>query len=164
MDNNQREELPIDVLFVGAGPASLAGALNLKRLSKEKGLDLEIAIIEKGNEVGSHSLSGAIVDPRTLIELFPDLDISEFPFEAPVKTEKMFFLKESGLKLSFPYIPKGMSHHGCYVASIGKLIRWLGEKCEQEEIDIFCPFSGDEILYDENNSVIGIRTGDRGID
>lgn len=164
MNNNQREELPIDVLFVGAGPASLAGALNLKRLSKEKGLDLEIAIIEKGNEVGSHSLSGAIVDPRTLIELFPDLDISEFPFEAPVKTEKMFFLKESGLKLSFPYIPKGMSHHGCYVASIGKLIRWLGEKCEQEEIDIFCPFSGDEILYDENNSVIGIRTGDRGID
>ena len=164
MNNNQREELPIDVLFVGAGPASLAGALNLKRLSKQKGLDLEIAIIEKGNEVGSHSLSGAIVDPKTLIELFPDLDINDFPFEAPVKTEKMFFLKKSGLKLSFPYIPKGMSHHGCHVASIGKLVRWLSEKCEQEEIDIFCPFSGDKILYDENDSVIGVRTGDRGID
>ena len=76
----------------------------------------------------------------------------------------MYFLHKNGLKLGFPYIPKGMSHHGCYVASLGKLTRWLGERCEEEGIDIFCPFSGDEILYDENNSVTGIRTGDRGID
>ena len=144
--NQQREELPIDVLFVGAGPASIAGAIHLKRHAKKNNLDIEIGIIEKATEVGAHSLSGAIVDPKSLIELFPELPESDFPFEAPVKTEKMFYLKESGGKLSFPYIPKAMSHHGCYVASIGKLTRWLSEKCEQEGIDIFCPFSGDEIL------------------
>ena len=164
MTQNQREELPIDVLFVGGGAASLAGALHLNRQAKENNLDLEIAIIEKANEIGSHSLSGAVVDPRSLIELFPDLDINSFPFEAPVKTEKMYFLHKNGFKLGFPYIPKGMSHHGCYVASLGKLTRWLGEKCEEEGVDIFCPFSGDEVLYDENDCVVGIRTRDRGID
>ena len=164
MTQNQREELPIDVLFVGGGAASLAGALHLNRQAKENNLDLEIAIIEKANEIGSHSLSGAVVDPRSLIELFPDLDINSFPFEASVKTEKMYFLHKNGFKLGFPYIPKGMSHHGCYVASLGKLTRWLGEKCEEEGVDIFCPFSGDEVLYDENDCVVGIRTRDRGID
>ena len=141
MIEKQREELPIDVLFVGGGPASLAGAIPLKREAKKNNLELEIAVIEKANEVGCHSLSGAIVDPRTLVELFPELDIKDFPFEAPVNTEKMFFLTKSKLKFSFPYIPKGMSHHGCYVASIGKLTRWLEKKCEEEEVDIFCPFS-----------------------
>ena len=160
----QREELPIDVLFVGGGAASLAGAIHLKRESKKNNLDIEIAIIEKANEIGSHSLSGAVVDPKTLAELFPDLEMESFPFEAPVNTEKMYFLHKSGLKFGFPYIPKGMSHHGCYIASLGKLTRWLGQKCEEEGIDIFCPFSGNEILYDEKGSVIGVRTGDRGID
>ncbi len=164
MNEQQREELPIDVLFVGGGPASLAGAIHLKRESKKNNLNLEIAVIEKANEVGSHSLSGAIVDPKSLVELFPDLNVSDFPFEAPVNTEKMFFLTKSKLKFGFPYIPKGMSHHGCYVASIGKLTRWLEKKCEEEEVDIFCPFSGDSILYDENDCVAGVRTGDRGID
>ena len=164
MGEPQREELPIDVLFVGAGPASIAGAIHLKRQTQKNNLDLEIGIIEKANEVGAHSLSGAIVDPKSLMELFPELPESDFPFESPVKTEKMFYLREGGGKLSFPYIPKAMSHHGCHIASIGKLTRWLGEKCEAEGIDIFCPFSGDKILYDENNHVVGIRTGDQGID
>ena len=164
MTQNQREELPIDVLFVGGGAASLAGALHLNRQAKINNIDIEIAIIEKANEIGSHALSGAVVDPRTLIELFPNLDIDSFPFEAPVNIEKMYFLHKNGLKLGFPYIPKGMSHHGCHVASLGKLTRWLGQKCEEEGIDVFCPFSGDEILYDESNCVVGVRTGDRGID
>ena len=149
MNDIQREELPIDVLFIGAGPACLAGALNLKKLSKEKGLNLEIAIIEKGNEVGSHSLSGAIVDPRSILELFPGINLDDVPFESPVITEKMFYLNKSGRKISFPYIPKAMSHHGCHIASIGKLTRWLGKKCEEEEIDVFCPFSGDSISTTE---------------
>ena len=164
MTQNQREELPIDVLFVGGGAASLAGALHLNRQARKNNIDIEIAIIEKANEIGSHSLSGAVVDPITLKELFPELNPESFPFEAPVNAEKMYFLHKSGAKFGFPYIPKGMSHHGCYIASLGKLTRWLGQKCEEEGIDIFCPFSGDEILYDENNSVVGIRTGDRGVD
>ena len=100
MSEQQREELPIDVLFIGGGPASLAGAIHLKRESKKNNLDLEIAVIEKANEIGSHSLSGAIIDPKSLIELFPNLNINDFPFEAPVGTEKMFFLTKSKLKLS----------------------------------------------------------------
>ncbi|MAV63959.1 MAG: electron transfer flavoprotein [Candidatus Marinimicrobia bacterium] len=164
MSDNQREELPIDVLFVGAGAASLAGAIHLKRESKKNGLDLEIAIIEKASEVGAHSLSGAVVDPISLIELFPELNEGDFPFESPITAEKMYFLQKPNLKIPFPYIPKGMSHHGCYVASIGKLVRWLGEKCEQEGIDVFCPFSGDKILYNDNGGVAGIRTRDRGVD
>ena len=164
MTQNQREELPIDVLFVGAGAASLAGALHLNRQAKKNNINLEIAIIEKANEVGSHALSGAVVDPITLRELFPEMSLDSFPFEAPVNAEKMYFLHKNGVKIGFPYIPKGMSHHGCFIASLGKLTRWLSQRCEEEGIDIFCPFSGDEILYDENNFVAGIRTADRGID
>ena len=164
MDNPERDILEVDALFVGAGPASLAGALHLKNLSKENNLDISIAVIEKAAEVGAHSLSGAIVDPKTLIELFPNLEISSFPFDSPVKNEYMYYLTKSS-KFSVPYIPGPMSHHGCFISSIGKLTRWLGEKCESEGIDIFCGFPGSKILYDESGKrVIGVRTSDRGID
>ncbi len=162
MDNEQREILEVDFLFVGAGPASLAGALHLKSLTKEKYPDLSIAIIEKASEVGAHSLSGAVVDPISLNELFPNLSNEDFPFEHEVKKEYMYYLTKKS-KLSVPFIPKPMSHHGCYIASIGKLTRWLEQKCEEAEIDIFAGFPGSDILYNEN-TVIGIRTGDQGID
>ena len=162
MDSEQREILEVDFLFVGAGPASLAGALHLKSLTKEKFPDVSIAIIEKASEVGAHSLSGAVVDPISLNELFPDLNNEDFPFEHEVKKEYMYYLTKKS-KLAVPFIPKPMSHHGCYIASIGKLTRWLEQKCEEAEIDIFAGFPGSEILYNEN-SVIGIRTGDQGID
>ena len=91
MDSEQREVLEVDFLFVGAGPASLAGALHLKH-SKEKHPNLSIAIIEKASEVGAHSLSGAVVDPISLNELFPDLNNEDFPFEHEVKKEYMYYL------------------------------------------------------------------------
>ena len=162
MDSEQREVLEVDFLFVGAGPASLSGALHLKNLTKEKYPDLSIAIIEKASEVGAHSLSGAVVDPISLNELFPNLSNEDFPFEHEVQKEYMYYLTKKS-KLPVPFIPKPMSHHGCYIASIGKLTRWLEQKCEEAEIDIFAGFPGTDILYNEN-SVIGIRTGDQGID
>ena len=162
MDSEQREVLEVDFLFVGAGPASLAGALHLKNITKEKHPNLSIAIIEKASEVGAHSLSGAVVDPISLNELFPSLSNEDFPFEHEVKKEYMYYLTKKN-KLSVPFIPKPMSHHGCYIASIGKLTRWLEQKCEEAEIDIFAGFPGSEILYNDSN-VIGIRTGDQGID
>ena len=159
-----REKLEIDVLFVGAGPASLAGSIHLKRLFKESGIDASVAIIEKASEVGAHSLSGAVVDPRTLLELFPESSVEDFPFEFPVNKEYMYYMTK-GMKFSVPYIPGPMSHHGCYITSIGKLTRWLEKKCELEGVDIFSGFPGSELLYDESgNSVIGVRTADRGID
>ena len=117
MDKEQREILEVDFLFVGAGPASLAGALHLKSLTKEKFPDLSIAIIEKASEVGAHSLSGAVVDPISLNELFPNLSNEDFPFEHEVKKEYMYYLTKKG-KLAVPFIPKPMSHHGCYIAQL----------------------------------------------
>ena len=162
MDSDQREILEVDFLFVGAGPASLVGALHLKNLLNDSNPDLSIAIIEKASEVGAHSLSGAVVDPVTLNELFPNLSNEDFPFENEVDKEYMYYLTKKG-KLSVPFIPKPMSHHGCYIASIGKLTRWLEQKCEQAGIDIFAGFPGSDIIYN-NDSVIGVRTGDQGID
>ena len=162
MTEETRQVLDVDVLFVGAGSASLAGALHLKRITSKAGLDISIAIIEKAREVGAHSLSGAIIDPRTLNELIPDHLEKGVPFEAEVAEEHMYYLSSKS-KFRFPYLPKSMSHHGCYVASLGQFTRWLGKICEQEGIDIFCGFSGSELLY-ENEKVIGVRTGDRGID
>lgn len=159
---SEREVLELDVLFVGAGPASLAGAIHLKRLLRETGREASVAVLEKASEVGAHSLSGAIVDPRALLELFPDSSVADFPFEAEVAEEHLYYLTETK-KIPFPFIPPPMSHHNCFVTSLAKLTRWLGEICEQEEVDIFCGFAGTELLY-KGERVIGVRTGDRGID
>ena len=119
MTEENRQALDVDVLFVGAGSASLAGALYLKKLTVNAGLDISIAIIEKGREIGAHSLSGAIIDPRALNELIPEYLNKGAPFEAEVEEEHMYYLNPKR-KFRFPYIPKSMSHHGCYVASLGK--------------------------------------------
>jgi len=164
MDSTNREVLDIDILFVGGGPASLAGALHLKDSLNKDNIDASIAIIEKASEVGAHSLSGAVVDPRSLRELFPELSNEDFPFEFPVNKEYMYYLSKNR-KFSVPFIPKPMSHHGCYIASIGKLTRWLEKKCEEKDIDIFPGFPGSALLYDESDKkVIGVRTADRGVD
>ena len=141
----EREVLDIDVLFVGAGPASLAGAIHLKRLLRESGQEASVAVLEKASEVGAHSLSGAIVDPRALRELFPDYNDPDFPFEAEVSEEHLYYLTETK-KLPFPFVPPPMRHHNCFVASLGKLTRWLGGICEDEGVDIFCGFAGKELL------------------
>jgi len=158
----EREVLDLDVLFVGAGPASLAGAIHLKRLLSESGTEASVAVLEKASEIGAHSLSGAIVDPRALRELFPDYPDTDLPFEAEVSEEHLYYLTENK-KFPFPFVPPSMSHHHCFVTSLGKLTRWLGSKCENEGVDIFCGFAGTELLY-EGDQVVGVRTGDRGID
>lgn len=164
MDSENREILEIDVLFVGAGPASLAGAIHLSNLFKENKINASIAIIEKAAEVGAHSLSGAVVDPTSLNELFPEMKNEDFPFEFSVNKEYMYYLTKNK-KISIPYIPPQMSHHGCYITSIGKLTRWLESECEKRGIDVFAGFSGSDLLFDESGTrVTGVRTGDRGID
>ncbi|MEM9554262.1 MAG: electron transfer flavoprotein-ubiquinone oxidoreductase [Acidobacteriota bacterium] len=175
-DDIEREELELDVLFVGAGPASLAGAYHLGKLIEahneavEKGgdgepLEVAIAVLEKGQEISSHALSGAVVNPRAFQELMPDT-WEQAPFEAPVTDEKFFYMTESKA-LSMP-IPPPLKNDGKYVASLGKLMKWLAPQVEDLEIDIFCEFPASQALIEEaedgSKRVVGVRTGDRGID
>ncbi len=161
----ERETLELDVLFVGAGPASLAGATHLAhRLEAHNRdaatpLEVSIAVLEKGAEVGAHSLSGAVVDPGSLAELFPD-DWRSAPFEAPVSGEAMWWLT-AGRALPLP-VPPPLDNHGNYVASLGKLVKWMAGKAEAAGVDVFTGFAGTEVLYD-GDRVAGVRTGDRGI-
>ncbi|HEY2291566.1 MAG TPA: electron transfer flavoprotein-ubiquinone oxidoreductase [Thermoanaerobaculia bacterium] len=157
--SDERETLELDVVFVGAGPASLAGACHLARLAKQNGLELAIAVLEKGREITSHALSGAVVDPRALQELFPQ-DWESAPFEARIEGEKVLWMTETKA-LSMP-IPPPMNNHGNYVASLGKLLKWMAPKVEAEGVDIFFEFPAARALV-ENGRVVGVRTGDKGI-
>jgi len=168
----EREILEMDVLLVGAGPANLSCALHLSNLVAKhneqakavggKRLDeINIAIIEKAAEIGAHQLSGAVLDPISLRELIPDFE-KDAPLEAPVGEEKVYFLTETG-KLPAPVLPPPLRNHGNFVVSLNKLVRWLGDKCEAAGVNIFPEFPGWEMLY-EGDAVIGVRTGDKGID
>ncbi len=164
----------MDVLLVGAGPANLSCALHLTNLiaahnekaarSGAKPLgEINIAVIEKAAEIGGHQLSGAVLDPASMRELLPDFERhGQAPLEAPVGEEKVYFLTSRG-KFSMPIIPPPLRNHGNYVVSLNKLVRWLGEKCESAGVNVFPEFPGAEMLYD-GDKVIGVRTGDKGID
>ena len=156
----ERDSLEVDVLFVGGGPASLAGAIRLAGLAKAAGRDLSIMVIEKGGEIGNHGFSGAVVDPRTLLELFPGEDITG-GLDAPVSGDEMWFLTGSG-KIKAPFTPPVLNNHGKYVASLNRLCKWLGEKAEAAGADVFPAFPGQELLWD-GDRVIGVRVGDKGV-
>lgn len=164
----------MDVLLVGAGPANLSCALHLTNLinahnerAKDSGAkkldEINIAVIEKAAEIGAHQLSGAVLDPSSLRELIPNFEKhGQAPLEAPVGEEKVYILTKRG-KIAMPVIPPPLKNHGNYVVSLNKLVRWLGEKAEAAGVNIFPEFPGAEMLYD-GDRVIGVRTGDKGID
>jgi electron-transferring-flavoprotein dehydrogenase len=157
--SDERETLELDVVFVGAGPASLAGAYHLARLAREAGREISIGILEKGREIASHALSGAVVDPRALRELFPD-DWRSAPFEGRIEHEKLLFLTAKR-SLSLP-IPPPLENEGNYVASLGKLLKWMAPRVEAAGVDIFFEFPAAQALV-EDGRVVGVRTGDKGI-
>ena len=172
MEQVERDTLEVDVLFVGAGPASLAGAYHLRQLVERhnraaaagEGLgEISIAVIEKGREIGSHAISGAVMDMRPLDELMPDWKERGAPIEAPVTVEDVSFLTRRR-KWKLPIIPPPLNNHGKYVVSLNKLIRWMGPIVEAADVMLLPEFPGAEMLYDEENRVIGVRTADRGID
>src|SRR5437870_3362942 len=171
-----RESLEMDVVFVGAGPANLSGALHLTRLVEQhneavsKGEfegkplgEIQIAVIEKGSSVGAHILSGAVQDPRGLAELMPDFVEQGAPLESPVKEDHFLYLTRKHAIRS-PITPPPLKNHGYYIVSLNRLTAWLGEKCEQAGVNIFPEFPGAEMLYDREDRVVGVRTGDKGID
>jgi electron-transferring-flavoprotein dehydrogenase len=161
----ERETLDFDVVFVGAGPANLSGALHLARLVKQNPElgDIEIAVIEKGAAVGAHILSGAVMDPKALKELMPDFVEQGAPLESPV-TEDYFLYLTPKHAIRSPITPPPIKNHGYYVVSLNRLTAWLGEKCEEAGVNIFPEFPGADLLFDENDRVTGVRTGDKGID
>lgn len=171
----EREILEMDVVFVGAGPANLSGALHLSRLvknhneavAKDKGRgralgEIEIGVIEKGASVGAHILSGSVMDPRALKELIPDFIEQGAPLESPVKEDRFLYLTQRHAIRS-PITPPPLRNHGYYIVSLNRLTAWLGEKCEEAGVNIFPEFPGAEMLYDADDRVIGVRTGDKGI-
>ncbi len=172
----ERESLEMDVVFVGAGPANLSGALHLARMVKQyndaiakgeregKALgEIQIAVIEKGSSVGAHILSGAVMDPKGLAELIPDFVEQGAPLESPVKEDHFLYLTRKRAIRS-PVNPPPLANHGYYIVSLNRLTAWLGEKCEEAGVNIFPEFPGAEMLYHANDRVVGVRTGDKGID
>jgi electron-transferring-flavoprotein dehydrogenase len=152
---------PLDVLFVGAGPAGLAGAIELARLARaDGGAPIEIGVLEKAETLGAHSLSGAVVDPRAFRELFPDVPLDALPFRGPVPADRVYVLTESG-KLRIPAPPE-MANHGRYVASICEIVRWLGEKAEALGVNLFTGFPAASLLT-EGRRVVGVRTAASGL-
>lgn len=158
---SDREAMEYDVVIVGAGPAGLSCAIRLKQLAQEIGKDIAVCVLEKGSEVGAHLLSGAVFEPRALNELIPDWKEKGAPLKTKAKSDKFMFLTEkAGFRLPNP--PQ-MNNHGNYIISLGELGRWLAGQAEELGVEIFPGFAAAEILYNDKDEVIGIATGDMGV-
>ena len=161
------EAVPLDVLFVGGGPAGLAGAIRLaQRAARDRAdggplADLEIGVLEKSGELGEHCLSGAVVNPEAFRTLFPDLDEAELPLRGRVAGDRVLLLTERG-RIRLP-TPPSMRNHGHHVASICEIVRWLGAQAEELGVNVFTGFPADALLV-RSGQVVGVRTTPAGLD
>jgi electron-transferring-flavoprotein dehydrogenase len=155
-----REAMDYDVVVVGAGPAGLATAIRLKQLNA----DLSVVVIEKGSEPGAHILSGAVMDPRAITELLPDWKAQGAPLEQPVTGDDVLFLSETGTVRTPDWlVPRNLHNDGCYVVSLGNVVRWLAQQAEALGVEIFPGFAAAEVLYDDQGAVRGVATGNMGV-
>ena len=158
-----RETLEVDVLIVGGGPAGMSAALRLAQLQKEQGGEpLAIAVLEKAREAGAHMLSGALLDPSALRDLIPDFKEKGAPLACEAQRDDIYFLTRTA-SLRLPITPPFFQNHGNYIISLNAFVKWLGGLVEAEGIDVFTGFPATEVLF-AGGAVVGVRTGDRGID
>lgn len=162
----EREVMPFDVVIVGAGPAGLSTACKLAQLCQDHETSLDICVIEKGSEVGAHILSGAVLQTQALEELFPDWADMGAPINVTVADDQVHLLLSgsSAIRLPSLLVPSALHNDGNHVISLGNLCRWLAEQAENLGVQLFTGFTAAEILYDDNDRVIGIATGDMGRD
>jgi len=161
----EREELEVDVLLVGAGPANLACAIHLQRLLAERGeSERTILVIDKAEELGHHTLSGAVMDPRGIAELYPDWKERGFPVEKEVTYDAFTFLRKAGKHLRFDGMltPPQMKNHGNFIISLNHAVRWLAERAEEAGVEIYAGFPAAKLLMEERR-VLGVQTRDSGI-
>ncbi|MDK4615586.1 electron transfer flavoprotein-ubiquinone oxidoreductase [Kingella kingae] len=151
-----------DVVIVGAGVAGLSVAIRLKQLAAKQEREISVCVLEKGSEVGAHILSGAVIDPRALSELFPNWQELGAPLQRSVERDEIWFLTQDK-SWQMPIVPPSFQNHGNYIISLGLLCKWLAEQAEQLGVEIYAGFAAAEVLYHENGAVKGVATGNMGV-